>query len=214
MRLAILLSFAVVGVVSLTLWARGDAIDDRFARVDLDSATGYIVPESYAEAHKADFVANIPSTSRILGFWTPSESSVIVGERVLREKIEDAAKDPEVLFPGMAKQAAKDAYDREDNQEFQQKELEMILANFQGYTRQYVGIILYDEERMEKVRLIFCNYSVGSKVDPSMEYVFTDKVFVPDGTVHFLQCRFDFEKKACSSVSMIGPWQPVERTEE
>jgi hypothetical protein len=208
-RLAILLLFAALG-----LWARGDAIDDRFQRVDLDTLTGYIVPESYAEAHKEDFSANIPSTVRIAGFWTPSETSVLVADRVLREKIDAAVKDASVLFPGMAKHAAEKAYDPEDNLEFQQRELDAVAANYEKYTRQYVGIILFNEEKGVKERLIFCNYSIGAKVDASVEYVFTDKVFVPDGSVHFLQCRFDFEKKACVNVSMIGPWQAVERTEE
>jgi hypothetical protein len=49
------------------------------------------------------------------------------------------------------------------------------------------------------------------KVDPSTDYIFIQKVFVPDGTMHFLQCRFDSEAKSCSNVSMIGPWQPKEK---
>jgi hypothetical protein len=195
-RLAILLSFAALGV---TLY--GDLIDDRFVRVDLETLTGYIVPESYAEAHKTDLTANIPATVKIEGFWTPSVQDVTVADRVFRERIESAAKDPALLFPGLAKKAAADAYDREDNLEYQQKELEAISANFDTYARQYIGII------MGKKKLIFCNYSVGTKVDPSAEYIFTDKVFVPDGTVHFLQCRFEPEKKTCSNVSMIGSWQ-------
>jgi hypothetical protein len=208
-RLAILLSFAAC---SLTL--SGDPIEDRFVRVDLDPLTGYIVPESYAEAHKTDFAANIPATVRIEGFWTPSQSSVTVAERVFREKIESAAKNPALLFPGMAKKATTDAYDKEDNLEYQQKELEAISANFESYARQYVGIILFDEEKRVKKRLIFCNYSIGTKFDSSIDYIFTDKAFVDDGTVHFLQCRYDPEAKTCSNVSMIGPWLSVPKRDE
>jgi len=185
-----------MGLAFSEAWADGP-----FVPVDLDSLTGYIVPESYANAYKADLVASIPATVKIDGFWTPSESSVTVAERVFRERIESAAKDPALLFPGLAKKGASDSGDPSENLEYQRKELELISANFDSYTRQYVGII------MQKQKLIFCNYSVGVKVDPSTDYIFIDKFFVSDGTIHFLQCRFDPEAKTCSNVSMVGPWQ-------
>ena len=196
MRLGILFSFAAIGLMFSEACA-----DEPFVRVDLDQLTGYIVPESYADAHKIDLAANIPATVKIEGFWTPSELSVTVAERVFRERIQSAAKDPALLFPGLAKKAGSGAGDPTESLDYQQKELELISVNFDSYLRQYVGII------MEKKKLIFCNYSVGVKVDPSTDYIFTDKVFVGDGTVHFLQCRFDPESKTCSNVSIIGPWQ-------
>ena len=216
MRLAILISFAAFGWTSSAAWADGPATNAPgtnvlateipaakvpFVRVVLGLHSGYIVPESYAEAHKADLLASLPGPVKIDGFWTPSESSVTVAERVFRERIESAAKDPALLFPGLAKKAGSGAGDPTESLDYQQKELELISVNFDSYLRQYVGII------MEKKKLIFCNYSVGVKVDPSTDYIFTDKVFVGDGTVHFLQCRFDPQEKTCSNVSMIGSWQ-------
>jgi hypothetical protein len=68
--------------------------------------------------------------------------------------------------------------------------------------RQYAGIVI------DGKKLVFCNYSDGAKADPSTDYIFIQKVFAPDGTVRFLQCRFDPELKTCSNVSIIGSWQP------
>jgi hypothetical protein len=205
-RLAILISLAACGALGGAAWA-----DDSFARVELDSQVGYIIPQSYGEAHKAEFESTIPGPVKIDGFWTPGETSAIVADRVFRLLIHAAIKDPTILFPDLAPvvdpnapAAAKStSADNQEELQRQYKELVLIADHYAAYQRQYVGIIVDGQ------KLVFCNYSMGTKADPSSEYVFTEKFFVEGGKVHFLQCRFDREEKTCSNVSMIGPWQPA-----
>jgi hypothetical protein len=201
-RVAILISLAALGAMCSSARA-----DDAFQRVDLDSQVGYIVPGSYAEAHKAEFESTIPGPVKIDGFWTPGESSAIVADRVFRLMIHDGLKDPALLFPDLAPTVDPNtglktkSTDNEEELKRQALELVFVSDHYAEYKRQYVGIIVDGE------KLVFCNYSIGTKADPSLEYIFTEKFFVPDGKVHFLQCRFDREEKTCSNLSMIGPWQ-------
>jgi hypothetical protein len=202
-RLAILISFTAFGLAFPAAWA-----DEPLARVGLALGThsGYIVSESYADAHKADFVANIPGPVNIDGFWTPPLQDVAVADRVFRDLIHDAVKDPTLLFPYLAPDPAAPVNREAASQlEKERVELDLVSRNYDSYLRQYVGIIVDGQ------KLVFCNYSVGTKVDPSTSYIFIEKVFVPDGTVHFLQCRFEPLSKTCSNVSMIGSWQPQEK---
>ena len=196
MRLAILISFAVSG---LTLSAAG--ADGPFIRGAVGSHIGYIIPETYAGEYKADLTASIPGPVKIDGFWTPPEQDVAVADRVLRDLLHVAVKDPTLLFPDLAPNSDPTAPAPPDSLEYEQNELVLVSRNYDRYLRQYVGIIIDGQ------KLVFCNYSNGTKVDPSTDYIFIQKVFVPGGTVHFLQCRFDPELKTCSNVSIIGPWQ-------
>ena len=205
MRLAILISFVAFGSAFSTAWADGPLIR---VGLSLDSHIGYIVPESYAENHKADLVANIPGPVNIDGFWTPPLQDVAVADRALRDMIHDAIKDPTLLFPDLAPNPDPTApvnRDAANQLEQERNELDLISRNYDAYVRQYVGIII------DGTKLVFCNYSEGTKVDPSADYIFADKVFVPDGTVRFLQCRFEPWSKTCSNVSIIGSWQSPEK---
>ena len=201
MRLAVLISVAAFGLGMIAAQADGGLI-----RVSLvvGAREGYIVPREYAEAHQAEFTANIPGPVKIDGFWTPPEQDAEVADRVLRDLIDDAAKDPSKLFPDLAKTTDSDS-ESSDSLDHEQKELLLIAKNYDRYIRQFVGVII------EGQKLVFCNYSDGTKVDPSDVYIFTDKVFVPGGKVHFLQCRFEPKGKTCSNVSMIGSWQKEDK---
>lgn len=194
MRLAITISFAVLGLAFSAVRA-----EELLVRVTAGSHSGYIVSEKYAEEHKTDLVASMPGPVKIEGFWTPLEQDVAVADRVFRDLIRSAAKDPSLLFPDLKQNSAPDASDSLDGE---RKELDLVSRNYDDYLRQYVGIIVGAH------KLIFCNYVNGLKFDPAADYIFIQKVFVPDGTVHFLQCRFDPESKTCSNVAMIGSWQP------
>jgi hypothetical protein len=198
-RLPVLLAFAACG------WGLATAQkDDSLITVTLDTGPAYVVPEDVASAQKADLRENIPGAPKIEGFWTPSEVDVIVADRVFRELLQDAAKDPLQLFPDLAQKpdaSAADNVEAAAQLQNERYELSLVLGHYDEYARQYVGIIIGGK------KVIFCNYVVMPKVDPAARYLFTDKVFVEDGTVHFLQCRYDFEEKTCSNVSMIGSWQ-------
>jgi len=211
-----MISLAALGLTFSTARA-----DEPLLRVDLALGThsGYIVPETYAEKHKAEVVSSIPGVDPIDGFWTPTEQDVAVADRVFRDSIQGAVKDPALLFPDLAPNPDPTAPPNPDAVralEQERNELALVLKNYDSYTRQYVGIIIAvpgtdaetGAETVTETKLIFCNYSVGTKVDPSTDYILIQKVFVPDGTVHFLQCRFEPLLKTCSNVSMIGPWQP------
>lgn len=193
MRLAILISFAAFGLTFSAAWADGPLV-----RAALGSHVGFIVPEGYAGEHKADLIASIPGLVNIDGFWTPSEQDAAVADRVFLDLIRSAVKNPAPLFPDLAQNPDPAAHAL---LEHEQKELALVSRNYDSYARQYAGIILDGQ------KIVFCNYSEGTKADPSADYIFIQKAFVPGGTVHFLQCRFNPETKTCSNVSMIGPWQ-------
>jgi hypothetical protein len=197
----ILISLAAFGLAFSAAWADGPLV-----RVSLapGSHSGYIVPESYANEYKAEVMTSIPGLTKFEGFWTPTEVDVIVADRAFREMIHAAVKDPTLLFPDLAPNpdpavpanlAAASELENERN------ELALVSRNYGGYLRQYVGIIVDGQ------KLVFCNYSEGTKVDPSTDYIFIERVFVRDGGIRFLQCRFDPIEKTCSNVSMIGSWQ-------
>jgi hypothetical protein len=198
-RLAILISFAAFGLTFSAAWADGPLVRVALA---LGSHSGYIVSERYAEEYKADLIASIPGPVKIEGFWTPPDQDVAVADRVFRDLLHGAVKDPTLLFPDLAPNsdpAASDSLGHERN------ELALVSRNYDSYVRQYVGIIIGGH------KLVFCNYSDGTKVDPSTDYIFIQKVFAPGGTVHFLQCRFEPMLKTCSHVSIIGSWQAKEK---
>jgi hypothetical protein len=195
-RAAILILFAAVGLVAF-----GARADDSFSAVTTppSSHPGYIVSEKYATAHKADLVASLPGEPKIDGFWTPTEQNVAVAERVFRELIHNAAKDPALLFPDLAEATDADSIAALKNEKI---ELGLVDANYEAYLRQYVGVII------DANKVILCNYSDAPKINPATDYIFIQKVFTSDGTLHFLQCRFDSSAKTCSNVSIIGSWQP------
>ena len=112
--------------------------------------------------------------------------------------IHRAAKDPTVLFPELTKESNPNS---PDSLESLRNEMILVSKNYDRYVRQYLGIVMGGN------KLVFCNYSDGPKFDPSTNYIFIHKVFVADGSVHFLQCRFDPVEKSCSNVSIIGSWQ-------
>jgi hypothetical protein len=206
-RLAILLSFAACGMTFSVLAADTNVAPPALIKVVMGSHIGYIVPENYAADCKADLQISIPGVVKLDGFWTPTELDVTVADRVLRDLIHDAVKDPTLLFPDLAPDAngntkADTNSGSSDPLDHERHALMAVSDNYDTYVRQYVGIII------DKQKLIFCNYSDGTKADPSADYIFIHRVFVDDGTVHFLQCRFDPEAKACSNISMIGPWPP------
>jgi len=192
-RLAILISLAAFALTFSPAWADGP-----FIRIAIDSHVGYIVPERYAWERKADLIASIPGPVKIDAFWTPPEQDVAVADRVFQDLLHSAVKDPTLLFPDLASNSDAAA---QDSLEHERNELALVSRNYDRYLRQYVGIIIDGQ------KLVFCNYSDGTKLDPSTEYIFIQKVFVPGGTVHFLQCRFNPEFKICSRVSIIGSWQ-------
>ena len=205
MRFAILIPFAACALVSFALGADAPVPATPLIRVIVGSHFGYIVPENYANDRKADITLSIPGVMKVQGFWTPTDVEVTVADRVLRDLIHDAIKDPTILFPDLAPSADADAAakaETSDQLERERHALADVSDNYDSYARQYVGIILDGQ------KLIFCNYSEGTKADPADDYIFIHRVFVDDNTVHFLQCRYDPDAKTCSNVSMIGSWPP------
>jgi hypothetical protein len=189
-RLAILISLGVLG-----LGVREARADDALVKIEVGAHGGYLVPVAYAEAHRVDFVSTLPDGADVDGFWKVSEQIANVTDRNLREAIEDGIKDPTVLLPGLTPGA-----DGTDSVEFQRTELKLILEHYNGYQRQYVGVVIEGRQYM------LCNYVIGPHLDPSAGYLFINRIFEP-GKMHFLQCRFDWDYKKISNIAMIGPWQ-------
>ncbi len=177
---------------------------DAFTHVQIGAKDGYIVPEEYAAACREDLLASLPSEVKLDGFWTPPLQDVTVADRALRDLIHAAAKDPTVLFPGLAPNPDPTIKQSDDNKrelERQRAELELISENYDTYTRQYVGIIVDGQ------KLVLCNYSDGTKLNPAAGYIFIQKTFVADGSTRFLQCRFEPLLKNVTNVAIVGSWQ-------
>ena len=194
MRVAILIS-----LVALGLAATGARAGDALVPCEVESHAGYLVPVSYAEAHRADIAATLPDGAKVDGFWPVSEQIAIVADRNLRETLEDAVKDPTLLFPDLTPGGD---VNLRDSLEFQVKEVALILAHYGAYHRQYVGLII--EGRQE----VLLNYAVGAQLDPAKGFLFIHRIFEPR-KMCFLQCRFDWGYRRISNVAFYGTWQDL-----
>jgi hypothetical protein len=188
----------LISLAALTAAMSVARADESFRRVTLDAQVGYVVPEEYAEYHKDDLRASMALPPKIQGFWTPSDTSVMVAERLLREKLQDAAKDPIILFPELVDNPGVATEEILANEK---RELGLILQHYPFYQRQFVGLII------DGNKIVLCNYSFGPKTDPSSDYVFIQNVFDQDADDHFLQCRVDPFAKICTNISYIGTWK-------
>jgi len=215
-RLAILISLAalgwcgspVVGAPAAGTLAAGTPAVGTPAVGSVDLAPceagphgGYLVSTDYAEAHRSDILATLPDEPDVDSFWRVTEQIAIVADRVLREKLEDAAKDPTVLFPDLTPDSAGTL---PDSIPYQKTEMSLILEHYGAYHRQFVGLMI------DGHKVVLMNYFLGTGMDPSAGYVFIHRTFVPAQS-HFLQCRFDWDEKLVSNVSTYGPWQEVSR---
>ena len=79
-------------------------------------------------------------------------------------------------------------------------ELSRIADNYENYSRQYLGVIIDGQ------KYVYCNYSHGTPVDPANGFVFIQKTFANDGTIQFLNCRFEPQLKNATNISFIGSW--------
>ena len=190
MRLAILISLAALGLGTAQA-------DDALEKCDVGPKGGYLVSVAYAEKHRADILATLPDEPVVDGFWKVSEQIAIVADRRLRERLEDAAKDPTVLFPDLT--PGKDA-SLPDSLEYQRNELKEIVDRYGSYHRQYVGLMIDGHE------FVLLNYSIGPGLDPADGFICIHRVFEA-GKMHFLQARFNWDYKLLSNVSMYGSWQ-------
>src|ERR1700761_8174555 len=167
MRATLLVSFAMLGAAILLARADETLHSSDSPPVDpanpfnqripfvtvgmsLGSHAGYIVPEEYANAHKAEIVASIPGGPHIDKFWTPSETNVEVADRVLREMVEAAAKDPSTQYPELAEAKGNEAASMLAQEQVQ---FQGVVDNYDRYNRQYIGVVI------DKVKLVFCNYA-------------------------------------------------------
>jgi hypothetical protein len=189
-RFAIVISLAALGLVGT---ARGDALTP----CEVGAHGGYLVPVSYAEAHRADILATLPDEPTVDGFWQVTEQAAIVSDRRLRETLEDAIKYPLQLFPDL--QDLPDTT-QPDSLGYQRNEMKQIVENYGAYQRQYVGLVIDGE------RYVLLNYSIGVKADPATGFIFIHRVFEP-GKMHFLHARLNWDENTVSNVSMYGPWQ-------
>jgi hypothetical protein len=195
-RLAILISLGVLG-----LGATGVRDDDAPVKCEVGTHGGYLIPVGYAEAHRADIVSTLPDGPEVDGFWKVSEQIAIVSDRNLRETIEDAIKDPTLLFPDLTPGGDATV---PDSLEYQRNELRLVLEHYGAYERQYVGVVIEGRE------FVVCNYALGPDLDPAAGYLFIHKIFQPGSRLHFLQCRFDWDYRKISNVAFVGPWQGKE----
>jgi hypothetical protein len=193
-RLAILISLAALG-----LGGTACADDDGLLKCDVGPHGGYLVSVSYAEAHRADILATLPDGPEVDSFWQVTEQIAIKADRNLRETLEDAVKDPTLLFPDLT--PGGDAT-QPDSLEYQRNEMKLIVAHFGEYHRQFVGLVINGHE------VVQMNYAAGPRLNPVDGFIFIHRVF-DAGTMHFLQGRYnwDYDIKTISNVSMYGSWQ-------
>jgi hypothetical protein len=189
-RLAILISLAALGLA-----ARADG---PLVRCALGNRVGYILPQDAAAASASVIKSSLPDAPTLEGFWTPSEADVLVGDRVLRELLESAIKNPTILFPDLPTSPPAPFSETAD---YQRVELSHVVAHYDEYDRQYVGLVIKGE------RFMLCHYAIGPGLNPAEAFLDMRKLFVPDRKMHFLQARFDPVQKTVSNVAFIGPWQ-------
>jgi hypothetical protein len=189
-RLAILISLAALGLGTA-------AADDALEKCEVGTYPGYLVPIAYAEKHRDDILATLPDEPVVDGFWKVSEQIAVVADRNLRERLENALKDPKLLFPDLT--AGRDA-SSPDSLEYQREELKEILDNYDSYQRQYVGLMIGGHE------IVLLNYTIGPGLKPAEGFICIRRVFEP-GKMHFLQARLNWDYKLLSNVSMYGAWQ-------
>jgi hypothetical protein len=189
-----MISFALAGLGGPVL------ADDALHKVAVGTHIGYVLSAAQAEAQKTALIDSFPGRVKVDGFWSPPEQDVAVADRAFRDLIKAAVKDPTILFPDLSQDPDPN---KPDTVEYERRELSLVLDNYDSYQRQYVGLIV------DGIPIVFCNYSDGPKFDASAGYIFMQKSFVPGGSVHFLQCRFEPILKTCSNVSLIGTWQTV-----
>ncbi len=202
MRLAILISLAaLLGMGGAAL--ADDAAVEGLLKCEVGAHGGYLVPVSYAEAHRADILATLPDEPEVDAFWKVSEQIAIVADRNLRETLEDAVKDPAMLallFPDLTPTSGGDAT-QPDSLEYQHNELKEIVAHYGVYHRQYVGLMIDGHQ------IVLLNYSVGPGLDPAEGFICIHRVFQPG--MRFLQCRFNWDYSKVTNVSMYGTWQDI-----
>jgi hypothetical protein len=131
-------------------------------------------------------------------FWTPSTDDVIVAERTFREWIKSGAKEASAVFPEMADHPENFP---PDEVEFERRELDWVDQNYEGYARQFVGIIVDGQ------KFIVCNYSIVPGADPAAGYLFLQKTFAGGRGMHFVEAWYDPDAKSCSRLAMVGLWQ-------
>jgi hypothetical protein len=195
-RLAILISLAALGLGGTA--APGD---DALVPCEVGAHGGYLVSVDYADAHRADILATLPDEPEVDSFWKVSEQIAIVADRNLRETLENAVKDPTLLFPDLT--PGSDAT-LPDSLEYQRNELKLIVWHYAAYHRQYVGLMIDGRQ------FVLLNYAIGPDLDPAKGFIFIHRIFEP-GQMRFLQCRFDWDYKKISNVSMYGSWQDVSK---
>jgi hypothetical protein len=193
-RLAILISLAALGL-GQTAAQESDAL----VPCEVGPHGGYLVSVGYADAHRADILATLPDSPEVDSFWRVSEQIAIVADRNLRETIEDAAKDPTLLFPNLT--PGTDAT-LPDSLEYQRNELKLVVDHYGSYRRQFVGLVI------DGHKYVLLNYAWGPGLDPSQGFIFIHRVFDP-ARMRFLQCRFDWDEKKISNVSLYGTWQDI-----
>jgi hypothetical protein len=191
-RVAILISLAALSLVETA--AQGDPA---LISCEVGPHGGYLVPVAYAEAHRADILSTLPDSPELGDFWPVSEQIAIVANRNLREAIEDAAKDPKLLFPDLVPGGDSSS---PDSLEYQRTELGLVLQHYDAYLRQYAGVMINGRH------FVLLNYVVGPNLDPAKGFIFIHRTFEP-GKMRFLQARFDWDWKKLSNVSLYGTWQ-------
>jgi hypothetical protein len=195
-RLAILISLAALAAAGPRAMA-GDAL----VPCDVGDHGGYLVPVSYAEAHEGDIMATLPDGPELDSFWRVTEQAAVVADRHLRETLEDAAKDPTLLFPSLTPGGGLATSDSID---YQKQELRLTLEHYPAYLRQYVGLVIAGH------KIVLLNYVIGSKLDPSEGYILIHRKF-ETGRTHFLEARFDWDERRITNVSLYGSWQDAPR---
>ncbi len=189
----------MISLAALCLVARADG---PLVRCAIGTRFGYIVPEDVSNAIATTIQDSLPDAPRLDGFWTPPEQDVLVCDRVLRELLESAVKDPTILFPDLSTTSEPSTSDSVD---YQHVELARVVEHYGEYHRQFVGIVIKGERR------VLCNYAIGPDLSPAEGYMDIHKLFAPHRGMHFLQARFDPVLKVASNVSLIGPWQAAEK---
>ncbi len=162
--------------------------DDPFKKVKVDGLAGYVIPGEYATANLQDNFGK-----EVSGFWTPTFEQVRLAQSAIVKTLHGTKeKQSSILryYPSMS-QAEREVFLKN----FEDESLPYILKNYDGYTVQFIGVIV------DSKKYIQCHYLLNA--DPKMA---SNSYFMGpmDSGASAWNIRFDVNSGACINYTDMG----------
>jgi hypothetical protein len=162
--------------------------DDQFKKVTVGGLVGYVIPSAYATANLQDNFGK-----EVSGFWTPTFEQVRIAQSAVVKTLHGNKENQSSMlqyYPNMS-QAEREVFLKN----FEDESLPYILTNYNGYTVQFIGVIV------DAKKYIQCHYLL--RADPKMA---ANSYFMGpmDGGASAWNIRFDVNSGACINYTDMG----------